>query len=355
MIKKIGLGSLAVVLSLGGDSFLKYGVHTNHAFMMKKGKSIVTLEYQKLNDTLDFFNIKNQELGDSASEYGSIGDMDGVKISGTYGYKENLTLNGNLKREYITYGDGTLINNRFEIFGKYNILYNEFSNTALSVDFGGIINKGENLKYGNTELLNRLGHKISNDFSLIEKKKQFYIVKSSSGDYLKLNEHPYLYINNMIDKNLYLKLITENRFASNSYLSFFAKYQYTTIDTKITANKELINKANEQGYTLNKDLGRDETALDLGFNIMSGTNYIFEFEYYWTRLYRDKGLGYVGYNHTINLDILKPLNKKWFIYMGGKIMYRQFNGDIPYLYNRYSQTTFDHKYGFARFGIGRSF
>jgi len=159
----------------------------------------------------------------------------------------------------------------------------------------------------------------------------------------------------MKDKSLYLKLISEKKLTTTSYIAFFIKYQHTSITTTLKANKELTEKGKEQGYNLHKNFDRNENSADIGFNIISGLDYIIEFEYYWTRLYRDKGLGYVRYNHTINLDIVKPLNKKWFIYMGGQILYRQFNGKINYLYNKYSQTTFDHKYGFARVGIGRSF
>jgi hypothetical protein len=159
----------------------------------------------------------------------------------------------------------------------------------------------------------------------------------------------------MKDKSLYLKLISEKKLTTTSYIAFFIKYQHTSITTTIKANKELTEKGKEQGYNLHKNFDRDENSIDIGFNIMGGLNYIVEFEYYLTTIKRDKELGYINYNHTINLDIMKPINKNWFAYVGGKIMYRQFNGDIPYLYNKYSQTTFDHKYGFARVGIGVTF
>jgi len=58
---------------------------------------------------------------------------------------------------------------------------------------------------------------------------------------------------------------------------------------------------------------------------------------------------------VINATLAKHIGENWMIYGGVKLMYRQFNGEIPYLYNTYTQSTFDHKYGYVRFGIGYRF
>ena len=36
-------------------------------------------------------------------------------------------------------------------------------------------------------------------------------------------------------------------------------------------------------------------------------------------------------------------------------MFQQFNSSLPYLYNKYTQTQFDKKYGFAKFGLAYKF
>jgi len=56
-------------------------------------------------------------------------------------------------------------------------------------------------------------------------------------------------------------------------------------------------------------------------------------------------------NHVLNLNLVYALSKKTALYIGGKIMANQFNGEIPYLYINATKTSFDHKYGYAQTGI----
>ena len=336
---------------LFGDS-LKYALHNSHAFPFVKNKTLITLEYQKLNDTIDVLNIKDQELGDSISDYASIGDMDGYKVNITYGFSEKITLNACVNVQNIEYGSGKLKNKKYEIFGRYNFFQNPFSKLAASIDIGGITNQGNDIVYDDINLLNNLGHKISSDFKLVESNGKYYIIKPATGEYLLLTQKPYISIENLEDFTFYGKINIEKKFSNHFFLNGFIKLNTTSIKTHITANPELVKKAKDYGYDLDLNLDRSETSVNIGFNVTYGINYIWEFEYYYTKIFRDKDLDYIDYNHVVNLDVIKPLNKNWFIYAGGKVMYRQFNGEIPYLYNKYSQTTFDHKYGYARAGVG---
>ena len=114
------------LLSIIGINFcfgieLNYALHQTHAFPFIKDKTEVILEYQKLNDTIDILNIKEQELG-SLSNYGSIGDMNGYKINITHGLTDKITLNANINKQDIEYDDSTLSNKRLEIFALLPIL-----------------------------------------------------------------------------------------------------------------------------------------------------------------------------------------------------------------------------------------
>ena len=100
-MKRFLLIGLVTISSFGSDSYDR-GV-----------KNIFTIEYQKLNDTLDIFDIKSQELGKTLSKYASIGNMDGYKISLVYGYSKDLAIDTVLLQQRIEYGSGTLVNNRY--------------------------------------------------------------------------------------------------------------------------------------------------------------------------------------------------------------------------------------------------
>jgi len=339
-----------LVMFLYADS-IRYGVDKKHAYPMIND-TLVTLEYQKLNDTIDVLNIKSQEFK-NASNYASIGDLNGYKIDILRGFNK-FTFNLSLQKQSVGYGSGDLKNKYFDIFARYNFFQNEFLNTAYSIDIGATFNKGDDIVYNDIKLLNNLGHKISSKFDLVESKGKYYVIDNNN-NYVQLNDAPYLSVNDMSDKTFYIRFLKEHKFKDSFLLNYFIKFNFTNITTKINANDELANKAKTYGYNLNKNLDRDEKSINIGFNVFAGSKYLFEFSYYFTKIFRDEDLDYIDYNHVAELSISKVINRNWFIYGGGKLMYRQFNGEIPYLYNKYTQTTFDHKYGYAKIGFGYLF
>jgi len=327
---------------------------TNHAFTLKENKKLIILEYQKINDTIDIFNIKEDEL--KSTSFDAIGDMDGVKLKAFYGYKDNLTLFSEIQREDIEYGSGTLINYYLNIGLKYNFFKED--NYFISFDIGAKINKGNNINFSDSNYLASLAKRFFNVKDVKISDNKIGVVKSNgTTEILYLKQRPSIKISDLKDASIYLTLNNEKIFNKLS-LNLFATMKYTKIYTEIKANlipadantQELLSK-----YDLYKNLERSETSIDVGFNIVYKAPIVVEFSYLYRKIFRDKDLDYIDYNHIINLNLIKPINQKWFIYLGGKAMYRQFNGEIPYLYNKYSQTTFDHKYGWANIGVGYSF
>jgi hypothetical protein len=93
-----------------------------------------------------------------------------------------------------------------------------------------------------------------------------------------------------------------------------------------------------------------------GFSITKEKNgKIVEFSYEYDKFDRDDELGYIDFNHVINIGFSKVITKNLLFFVNGKLLYRQFNGEIPYLYNQYTQTSYDHKYGYTQMGIMISF
>jgi hypothetical protein len=89
-----------------------------------------------------------------------------------------------------------------------------------------------------------------------------------------------------------------------------------------------------------------------GFNYtLEGSKTIYEFGFEYDKFIRDDGLDYIDYNYIFDLSITRLLNEHIALSLGSRIMYRQLNGQIPYLYNKYSQNSYDHKYGYAFAGI----
>jgi hypothetical protein len=76
-----------------------------HAYTLNKNKKLFLFEFQKMNDTLDLFNLKEKELSTS---FGNIGDMYGYKFHFIYGLRDNITLYAIFQKQNIQYGEGTV-------------------------------------------------------------------------------------------------------------------------------------------------------------------------------------------------------------------------------------------------------
>ena len=337
---------------------MRYVVSDKHAYMMPKGSVNILAEYLKLNDTLDVFNIKAQELG-SSSNYGSIGDMDGLGLETLYQVSKKSLLHIKYSNQNVTYGSGTLNNKRYNAYYRYQLTQSDFAFFGASaVDIGYVKNQADTMSYSDPKLLEPLATKVLKvkKTKIIQTGSTYAIgvLKNdgSSDTITGLKEKPTLYVKDMEDNSYFIRALVEKRFSSDFYLSFFLQYTKTKITTLVTANNELNQQAALHNYNTTKILDRDENKASGGFNISLNWNKsAWELTYTYSRLFRDSGLGYINSNHVINATVAKEINKKWLFYSGVKLMYRQFNGEIPYLYNKYTQTTFDHKYGYVKFGL----
>ena len=346
---------LFLFTSLLSASSIKYALHDNHAFTMPKGKSLLILEYQKVNKTIDIFHLRDTDI---SNKFGSIGNLDGINIKYYYGITQNLTSIAQIQTQKIEYGNGNLNNLFLKIDIKQQLFSNFENNNALSIDYGLKINHGQNINYTNPKYIEILAKKFLNIKNItIQKNKIGIEKKDGATEILDLASPPSITISNMRDITPFLTITAEKEF-KYAFCSIFTGFSYTKIYTNITAN---INPANEtteekiKKYNLSKNLNRNEKTFNIGFNITTKTPIITEFSYKYLKIFRNSELDYINYNHIIDLDFIKPINRKLFVYLGGKLLYRQFNGVIPYLYNKYSQTTFDHKYGWAKIGIGYYF
>lgn len=354
---------ISLVSLLFSRESLNYIVSDKHAYILPNKKADISVEYLKLNDTLDIFNIKSQELG-SLSNYGSIGDMDGYGIDVRYGLK-NAMLNLKILKQDIEYGSGTLRNLSIGGYYRHLLFQSNFGFiNSVSADIGFKSNRASDMSYSDPKFLEPLAKKVLDvkDARIIANNDGTYTVGIIKKDGVTtdtisgMSEKPTLFIKDMSDSSLFVRILSEKKLNSKAYLSLFLQYTKTNIKTFVTANDELNEEAKAKGYNTQKNLDRDEDKVSIGTNIsLEWKNLVWELTYTYSKIFKDSGLDYIDYNHVVQASIAKKVNKKLIIYLGSKLMYRQFNGEIPYLYNKYTQTTFDHKYGYVRFGLKYSF
>ena len=347
MIKKI-----IVVLVLSNfllANTLNYALSNKHSFVLPKGSLELTSSYLKVNDTLDIFNVKEKELGNLA-RFGAIGDMDGFELGARYGLTKKDSIFVNYQQWNVDYAGSVLKNSRFEFFNRYNLLNTPYSFfQALSFDVGYINNSADNLDVKNEAMLNSMLKKIkpNSGFSF----KNGSIV--ADGTTITLQESPFFSIEDMQSDSYYVRLLLGRKMSSHSVFDIYATYEYSDIKTKLDFSPKDNIFINQIAGNFNLPvLDRDEKKMHLGFNYtLENSNIIYDFNYEFSKIYRDDSLSVEDTNHVFDVSVSRILNKNWIIFVGGKLMLNQFNTDLPYLYNKYTQTQFDKKYGFAKIGL----
>ena len=359
-MKKIFLSSV-ILISSYADYTIHYAKNPYHALLPKKDTLQILFDYKAMNDTLDIFNIKEQELGGNAKNFASIGDMNGGEFEFRYTFLKNMMTDVSIEYDKIDIGDENLKNTNLDGFIRYNLGKSPYSFfNAISLDIGMKANIGEDVTYTNQNTLKNLIQKITKAHKVSVTKHKVFVQKDKNSPpyFVVTKDEVFGKIKDLSDNSFYIRLLTEKSISDSKYFSTFLTYQYTNISTTLSTNKELLRAAKNHGKDIQTDLDRSENSINFGMNYMqefSSINIVTEIGYEFDYVFRDSDLDARNYNNILTVDLSYPVNKKFFITTGGKIMFSQFNNIIPYLYNKYSQTTFDHKYGYAYLGIGYRF
>jgi len=349
---------LALPFGLFGAENLPYFVNDIHGYL-PKNQADIGVELLKMNDTIDILKIKEDEFGGNLSET-SIGDMNGVHLFGRYKFNETTLGSAKYQKATVSYGAGELNNQKLEFFARKNIFSKNFA-----LDIGMVQNKGDDIKNQDIEMINSMiGRFVGSGGSIVCSSFGCDInYKDSVGDEQSVGAtiEPYISTNNLKDNTMYLraiKSINDDISTADTYITLSHTKINTFLDSSIhhEPNTTLRNELANKGIVPYKNLDRTEKKITLGLNYSAfvgkwAMDALYEYDYF----LRDNDLGYINHNHKFELNIGYEIFKNTKFFVGGKILSNQFNGEIPYLYNKYTQTSFDHKYGWAKTGLIYSF
>jgi len=325
---------------------LNYGVLNNQAFVLNKRNLDLKLAYLRVNDDLDFLNMRESELG-SLSQFGtSIGNMSGYEFGIRHGLLKNDSIFFNFQEWNIDYAGSTLTNRKIEFFNRFNIVANKYAYiNSFSFDIGIIKDSADRVEITNIPFMNSMIKKVApnNTYSLSENDKLF---DKQTQNFI----NPSVAIDNLSANTLYLKLLFGKKISHRTVINLYSNYSYIDLTSKIDISPIIL-----RDYLNNikiPNLNRQEQVLDIGFSIISDLKYfIFELDYKYSKIFRDSHLDYRNYNHDLEIALSKAVTREILVFISGKMMFQQLNREIPYLYNRYTETQFDKKYGFAKFGL----
>ena len=322
-----------------------------HTLTQKPNTLSIDLSYSVLNDTVDLLDFKSKEF-DSATA-SAIGDMNGYEAKITYGIDESLMVRYGIGRQTFEYSGNTITNTNNELFLRKNIWQEGEKNfSGVSFDLGVVYNQLGDYYVSDIGDINELAKRYDKERSYkLEYISGGLFATSANSTPPQLLYHPWVGMEDTNDMSWYLRVIS-GWAGSHGMVDLFGGMKQTTIKNRIVASNELARVARSKGIEIEKELGRSERNYFAGVSgryewDMMGIEYLYQYD----RFQRDSGLDYVNYNHTVELTLDWKVVKDILFYIGGKAMYRQLNGTIPYLYNEYTQTTYDHKYGYAQTGL----
>ncbi len=352
MKKFVFLSSLLIIDVSAGN--FNYAVLTDQAYLPKIGLRIDS-SYIRVNDSVDIFNVREDEIG-SLEKYGnSIGNLSGFHIGGHYGLNRDNAIFFKYENTKLDYGGANLLNHRFEAFYRRNITEDKYKKIkSLSLDFGVVSNIGADIEIDNYNFLNSMikkiaptsGYSIEGNGTIIKNN-----VEANLYDESGKKVSPQVDISNMSSHSFYGKLLLGSQLNDHSIGNIYGSFGYSLIDSKIDVQpKDLIEKI------AIPELNRDEFFTVAGASfITEWSKVILELDYSYTRIFRTEDLNYQKSSHELKMAVSTPLKNKVLVFVEGDVMFQQFNSSLPYLYNIYTQTQFDKKYGFAKLGLAYKF
>ncbi|RUM64723.1 MAG: hypothetical protein DSZ05_07010 [Sulfurospirillum sp.] len=332
------------------------------SFMLDKEDMSVKVSYNRVNDTIDIFDLKQKELGSTAN-FGTIGDSSGLDISLAYGVDEFYALFYNYEHLTLNYIDSQLKNNKNDLFLKVLVYRNPtaFFET-LTADVGYVRNSADDLDIKDSAQLNKMIQKVnpipglSIDGSVISYKNKLLVYYDAVTN---KPISPFVRIGDLSDNSLYLRLLTGFHYETN-IVDLYTGLKYTKINTTVSIEPHDAEPMNTHlrnaGYEP-VNLDRNEKTWFLGFNYtVEFGNFILDTNYEYLTIWgRSDAIKKTDDNHIINAALSYIVNKNLLVFVGGKLMLHQFNGVIPYLYNKYTKNKYDKKYGYAKIGFVYNF
>jgi len=354
-LKKIFIALLLTVKLLSYSTQIDYGLSDSHGYLLKSGKLEFKLGYLRVNDQLDIFNLKDDELSNLSSDLrATIGNMSGLESSIRYGVNRKISLFLNYDYLAIDYFKDKLKDNRLDLFLRYNISTKTFATfNAISFDIGYRVSKADDIAVKDDFVLNYFLARLypNSSFHFEDGSVATSSTKLTLYDKRGNKIYPAVEIRDLESLSPYIRLNTEIKISSYSLLNLYGSLSKNYISSEIGFYPE-NNDFLKDIYIDIPSLDREELTLESGFNyIYNYEDMLFEFGYEYSRVYREEPLKREYGSHSIDMSIVALLTREISLYMGGEILFQQFNSRIPYMYNRYTESQFDKKYGFAKFGI----
>lgn len=294
---------------LGGSVLRDYPA----ALTLPRGRLELDLDYLAMPSDLDPFDFTE---GDSAAPAIRLGEMSGLRLMADYGLLRRTTLMVRLQYRDLEFGLGSPGIKSLDVGFRQNLIdKRDPSIPKVAVDVGGRWNGADDLAFDGA-----LGAAGPGRFAM----------------------------NDASDWTAWTRLTT-GWIWGWFFPNLFAEYGYT----RIQGDGTWTAAGSEGAAGVPVAMDRSEHYLKAGASLWIKFPYraLLHLEYDFVYLFRDEGLSYMQYNNVAKLDVNFYVTPSFIVNVGGAYLQRQFNGEIPLLYNAYTQTAFHRDYAYYYAGV----
>ena len=370
---RIRSSAIKLLVLLGVFAITPTGAADAGSFLLRDYKTAQVLpqhglelsaDYLMMNSAVDVFKFREneQQTIDPSLRSNSLGDLNGVRLLGNWGVLEDTMLHGEFDWVDLDVAFGNVQVKTYDLSLRQRLLNGSKGwYPSISIDAGVRANQADDINASTVDELNPLVKRIAgSNFSVRDDGSFFWFDERlpngtvSAGSAKVGKPAPDAVVEHMYDITPYLRLSAGKEFswvAPNIFAEVGRTFVHSRIDStlKYYAPANILNKF----VVLPADLDRAESYVKTGANLLFTTPFKVQggVQYEYVRLFRNNNLDFVNYNHVVNANISYFLTRNIAVDLGGVYYQRQFNGIVPFFYNKYTQTTFDHRYGVVHAGL----
>lgn len=334
------------------------------ATTLPKNKFEISLDYLVINDTLDIFDVRDNTFSDNSSiDSATLGDLQGGRLLLNYGLFPRTMVMAGLGYTDMDYESTALKTTRIDFALRQILMDSKHSSFpfGITMDLGVRANIGKDLTFTSDTDINRMIDRFTDQNVSVEINDQYvWFHKKTDNSNFSLGvpregkPDPCVSTEGMQDFSPFIRL-TAGEMLKNIFPNIFLEYGHTFIKSQIDSSLPAYFPDALNGIIpdLPMDLDREENYLKVGASLLISLpwRFMIGLEYDYMKLFRSDNLDYLDYNQIVNADLFYRLTDRIALNVGGSYYERQLNGVLPFLYNEYTQTTFDHPYGLVRLGV----
>jgi len=336
-----------------------------------ENRNYIQLKFNYLNKNIDPFNTIKDEISTiTDTSFGAPGEMHGEDASIYFNILNNLSVDFSSGRDNYDFGLDSVNIDRIE--SKINLHKSFLNNFQFFISVGSRYIRSEDININGLEAINSMIKRIEPNSSvkMIHDEDGYWFdlgddILIQSAESRDVTDKPEISLYSLDSLSWYLESSLHYKFHS-FYSGIYARYGKTSIKSKIDTNiDDYVGSlrqylSDEYKTFLDQfpiDLERTESYYSFGGYLNFPLFYELrgDIEYSYIKMLRDDGLDYEQSNYSLTAALIYQITKHLDVNFGAEYFYRQLNGVIPFMYNQYTQTTFDHKYGHLFCGISYDF